>query len=77
MFREGAAEGVQFLRQVSRGQPVKSTAIVGGVPMEVEVIPDVRDRTRAIDVLGKYGLPTEVKVAFDATQPLIVRFEDG
>ena len=76
MFRDGAAEGVAFLRTVAQGQPVTVTTIVEGLPIEAQVVPEVRDRVRAIDILGKYGLPTEVKLGFDATQPLVVEFRD-
>lgn len=77
LYRDEAAKSVPFLRDVRDGKPVKQHVLVQGVPLEVEVIPETKDRIRAAEVFGKYGLPPEMKVSFDATTPLIVRFEES
>ena len=76
LARSGFAEAVPKLRQVALGQHVQATVTLpDGTTKDVDIRPDASAMARAADILGKYGLPTQLEVGGDPNRPLVIQFE--
>lgn len=76
LFRETAFAVAQKLQTLANGGTVTTTVVSQGVPIEVEIRPDIDQLTRIADIAAKHGIPAQLEVAGDPTRPLTIRFEE-
>ena len=63
--RGSFAERVPILEAIADGKPLPMTRIVDGERVDVEVSAAIKERTQAIDLLGKYGGVAELALTVD------------
>lgn len=77
LSRAGYMAAVPKLAQIAQGEHVKGTlTLADGTTRDIDIRPDASAMARAADILGKYGLPTQLEVAGDPHAPLIVQFRN-
>ena len=63
--RGSFAERVAILEMIADGEPLPMTKRVGDDITQIEVSAAIRERTQAIDLLGKYGGVDKLAIALD------------
>ena len=63
--RGSFAKRVTILEAIADGQPLPMTRIVDGKTIETQVSAAIKERTQAIDMLGKYGGVAELALTVD------------
>ena len=63
--RGSFAERVSILEDIADGNPMPMTKVVGDEVIELEISATIKDRTQAIDLLGKYGGVDKLSLTVD------------